>query len=160
MSALNKAVTKKASKRRAEQRRDRGAYTLAPPDTARSSGEGAAGPAQNGYHRGSRVDATLERERALVRLMRRGGAARLLDGVCRAGAAAWTADGLPLGSGKVVAAALRGALPAFACVEATADDDAARGRRLTSRALPLSGAHRARDREARGTAAPSCFSYA
>ena len=37
MSALNKAVTKKASKRRAEQRRDREApYTLAPPDTARA----------------------------------------------------------------------------------------------------------------------------
>ena len=37
MSALNKAVTKKASKRRAEQRRDREApYTLAPPETARA----------------------------------------------------------------------------------------------------------------------------
>ena len=135
MSALNKAVTKKASKRRAEQRRDREApYTLAPPDTARAVAK--ALPAL-------RKTDIIVGLNALTRRLERDGVRwcalcdeaeprALLDGVVEL---ARRRDvpmlALPPGSGKAVAAALRvkRCLAFGLAVEAaaaTADDDAAR----------------------------------
>ncbi len=135
MSALNKAVTKKASKRRAEQRRDREApYTLAPPETARAVAK--ALPAL-------RKTDIIVGLNALMRRLERDGVRwcvvcddaeprALLDGVVEL---ARRRDvpmlALPPGSGKAVAAALRvkRCLAFGLAVEATAadaDDDAAR----------------------------------
>ena len=133
MSALNKAVTKKASKRRAEQRRDREApYTLAPPDTARAVAK--ALPAL-------RKTDIIVGLNALTRRLERDGVRwcalcdeaeprALLDGVVEL---ARRRDvpmlALPPGSGKAVAAALRvkRCLAFGLAVEAAdADDDAAR----------------------------------
>ena len=129
MSALNKAVTKKASKRRAEQRRDREApYTLAPPDTARAVAK--ALPAL-------RKTDIIVGLNALTRRLERDGVRwcalcdeaeprALLDGVVEL---ARRRDvpmlALPPGSGKAVAAALRvkRCLAFGLAVEATADDD-------------------------------------
>ena len=129
MSALNKAVTKKASKRRAEQRRDREApYTLAPPDTARAVAK--ALPALR------RTDVIVGLN-ALTRRLERDGVRwcalcdeaeprALLDTIVEL---ARRRDvpmlALPPGSGKAVAAALRvkRCLAFGLAVEATADDD-------------------------------------
>ena len=133
MSALNKAVTKKASKRRAEQRRDREApYTLAPPETAR-----AVAKALPALRRKTDIIVGLN---ALTRRLERDGVRwcvvcddaeprTLLDGVVEL---ARRRDvpmlALPPGSGKAVAAALRvkRCLAFGLDVEAAADDDAAR----------------------------------
>ena len=135
MSALNKAVTKKASKRRAEQRRDREApYTLAPPDTARAVAK--ALPALR------KMDIIVGLN-ALTRRLERDGVRwcalcdeaeprALLDTIVeltRRRDVPMLA--LPPGSGKAVAAALRvkRCLAFGLVVEATAadaDDDAAR----------------------------------
>ena len=135
MSALNKAVTKKASKRRAEQRRDREApYTLAPPETARAVAK--ALPAL-------RKTDIIVGLNALTRRLERDGVRwcalcdeaeprALLDTIVEL---ARRRDvpmlALPPGSGKAVAAALRvkRCLAFGLVVEATAadaDDDAAR----------------------------------
>ena len=132
MSALNKAVTKKASKRRAEQRRDREApYTLAPPDTARAVAK--ALPAL-------RKTDIIVGLNALTRRLERDGVRwcalcdeaeprALLDTIVEL---ARRRDvpmlALPPGSGKAVAAALRvkRCLAFGLVVEAAADDDAAR----------------------------------
>ena len=129
MSALNKAVTKKASKRRAEQRRDREApYTLAPPDTARAVAK--ALPAL----RNTDIIVGLN---ALTRRLERDGVRwcaicddaeprALLEGVVEL---ARRRDvpmlALPPGSGKAVAAALRvkRCLAFGLAVEAAAADD-------------------------------------
>ena len=135
MSALNKAVTKKASKRRAEQRRDREApYTLAPPETARAVAK--ALPAL-------RKTDIIVGLNALTRRLERDGVRwcaicddaeprALLDTIVEL---ARRRDvpmlALPPGSGKAVAAALRvkRCLAFGLAVEATAadgDNDAAR----------------------------------
>ena len=132
MSALNKAVTKKASKRRAEQRRDREApYTLAPPDTARAVAK--ALPAL-------RKTDIIVGLNALTRRLERDGVRwcavcdeaeprALLDTIVEL---ARRRDvpmlALPPGSGKAVAAALRvkRCLAFGLAVEAAADDAARR----------------------------------
>ena len=132
MSALNKAVTKKASKRRAEQRRDREApYTLAPPETA--------APWRRRCPPCARTDIIVGLN-ALTRRLERDGVRwcalcdeaeprALLDNIVEL---ARRRDvpmlALPPGSGKAVAAALRvkRCLAFGLAVEAAADDDAAR----------------------------------
>ena len=156
---------KKASKRRAEQRRDREApYTLAPPETARAVAK--ALPAL-------RKTDIIVGLNALTRRLERDGVRwcavcdeaeprALLDGVVEL---ARRRDvpmlALPPGSGKAVAAALRvkRCLAFGLAVEAAADDDAARRTALEDlAALAFAQRHSppsARPRSARGTAAPS-----